>query len=190
MAGNGNRVRAQAICEVCGKLFPKMRKTAKFCSYPCSHKGKSRAKPQEITNGNKKCTECGVTKSISEFTNEKSRSNGYKCSCRACASTRHKAWRAKNLDRQRVKDRVSHYIRKYSLSEIEALELVKDRSGICAICGDNSRLVVDHCHATGKVRGKICSACNSTIGYARNDISILENAIEYLKRNGHHGQSG
>jgi hypothetical protein len=42
-------------------------------------------------------------------------------------------------------------------------------------------LVVDHSHVTGKVRGYICSACNSVLGYSKDNTSILEAAIAYLK---------
>lgn len=40
---------------------------------------------------------------------------------------------------------------------------------------------VDHCHATGVVRGLLCSNCNTALGLLKDDISILANAIIYLK---------
>lgn len=60
-------------------------------------------------------------------------------------------------------------------------QLVQNRIGECCICGSVSPLVVDHCHTTGKVRGLICSACNSVLGYSRDNIKTLENTITYLK---------
>ncbi len=39
---------------------------------------------------------------------------------------------------------------------------------------------MDHDHQTGKGRGWICDSCNTGLGRFKDDISILETAIEYL----------
>lgn len=68
--------------------------------------------------------------------------------------------------------------------------LLKLQKGCCAICkGQNNttrngkikRFNIDHCHKTNKVRALLCSFCNSLIGYAKDEIEILESAITYLK---------
>jgi len=41
-------------------------------------------------------------------------------------------------------------------------------------------LAVDHCHNTNKVRELLCSACNILLGKAKDNISILQSAINYL----------
>lgn len=39
------------------------------------------------------------------------------------------------------------------------------QAGACAVCSaTRGRLVVDHCHATGLVRGLLCSSCNTAEG--------------------------
>lgn len=58
----------------------------------------------------------------------------------------------------------------------------------CLICKRHQtafqrRLAVDHCHTTNKVRGLLCSHCNLILGHARDDIKVLETAIQYLKEN-------
>lgn len=61
------------------------------------------------------------------------------------------------------------------------------QQGRCRICKqsfpkyDKGRMVVDHCHATGRFRALLCDRCNHTIGHARENISILQSAIAYLK---------
>lgn len=52
----------------------------------------------------------------------------------------------------------------------------------CAVCGvTSSRLVIDHCHASGKVRGLLCNRCNYGIGVFKDSAVQLENAAMYLR---------
>lgn len=74
---------------------------------------------------------------------------------------------------------------KYGLSEEEYKHLFVKQNNKCAICGEsfNSVIpVVDHNHNTDIVRGLLCSKCNTLLGMAKDNISILENAIIYLKK--------
>jgi hypothetical protein len=50
----------------------------------------------------------------------------------------------------------------------------------CLICGQETKLVTDHCHATLKVRGKLCSNCNLGLGHFKDDPLLLEFAQIYL----------
>lgn len=52
---------------------------------------------------------------------------------------------------------------------------------VCAICGRNDNLVVDHCHETNIVRDALCRNCNIGIGHLRDDVSLLQKAIEYIE---------
>lgn len=61
-----------------------------------------------------------------------------------------------------------------------------DRTGICEICKETAPLVIDHHHESGLVRDKICRFCNGLLGYARENVEILDAAITYLRK--HHGE--
>lgn len=47
------------------------------------------------------------------------------------------------------------------------------------------KLVVDHNHASGAVRGLLCHLCNAMIGCARERIDILTAAAGYLYAEAH-----
>ena len=54
----------------------------------------------------------------------------------------------------------------------------------CAICGVVfGEEVIDYDHVTGKLRGLLCSNCNSGIRYLKDDVAILAKAIEYINKN-------
>lgn len=59
---------------------------------------------------------------------------------------------------------------------------------LCAICGvtesagNQKGLVVDHCHASGAIRGLLCRHCNVAIGMFKEDPKLLTAAIAYLKK--------
>lgn len=59
----------------------------------------------------------------------------------------------------------------------------------CEVCGSwdrakghRSAVVYDHCHATGKFRGWLCAACNTAIGYVRDDYRVMIRLAAYLRQ--------
>lgn len=77
---------------------------------------------------------------------------------------------------------------KYGISEIKFQAMLREQAGCCAICGDEfSKAVpmlhacVDHCHATGKIRGLLCKSCNLGIGRLKDSPIRLQKAISYLE---------
>jgi hypothetical protein len=78
-------------------------------------------------------------------------------------------------------------LRAYGLT-VEAYEsLLASQEGKCAICqttaikGAGKRLAIDHCHASGKVRGILCGNCNRGLGHFDHNPDLLRAAITYLK---------
>src|SRR4029077_2479028 len=55
--------------------------------------------------------------------------------------------------------------------------------GPCESCGDVVRSRCrDHNHQTGKIRGRLCNACNMALGFVRDDPKRLRALITYLER--------
>lgn len=76
-----------------------------------------------------------------------------------------------------------HLRKKYaglSLSDVAAMSEKQGRK--CAICGDETALVVDHDHndSEGAIRGLLCNPCNRGLGFFRDSPDRLRAAIAYL----------
>lgn len=75
--------------------------------------------------------------------------------------------------------------REYGITSAEKDAIFLSNGKKCPICETtepNPYWAVDHCHRTGKVRGVICSRCNSLLGMAKDNIFVLQSAISYLFR--------
>jgi len=74
--------------------------------------------------------------------------------------------------------------RNYGISEKEYDDLLQQQDNLCAICRTKSskNLHVDHDHDTGKVRGLLCSNCNTSLGLLRENPALFLSAVEYLKK--------
>jgi hypothetical protein len=87
--------------------------------------------------------------------------------------------------------RTSKKARYDRLRNMYGLSADKQKS-VCAICeqketrrgkrGTQHSLNVDHDHATGNIRGLLCSKCNTGLGLFRDDPDLLLTAISYLKK--------
>lgn len=134
----------------------------------------------------RRCSKCKVT--IPEH-----RKDTY---CGECRREYNRAWERKNKEKRKEnrqtpkaakKSRKKHRLKKYGIS-LEEWNLMRENQGYkCYICKTHesecqqNTLCVDHCHDSGNVRGLLCHSCNRGIGLLRDDISLLETAISYLK---------
>jgi superfamily II helicase len=76
--------------------------------------------------------------------------------------------------------------RKYNLTYEQFQKLLESQNNCCEICkrqfGKNLKSNIDHNHNTNKTRGLLCFPCNSLIGNCKEDVSLLNNAINYLTK--------
>lgn len=123
------------------------------------------------------CKKCGENKPLDDFYVNKQMRSGRVNQCKACVSKRYR----ETTTRQR-----EHWLRRnYQLTTDEYDEMLASQNGVCAICHEKCtngrRLAVDHDHRTGKVRGLLCSKCNTALGGFRESEDLLQKAIRYLQ---------
>jgi hypothetical protein len=89
-----------------------------------------------------------------------------------------KAWSDENRERTTAKRRLG----KYGLTPDAFETMLAAQAHRCALCtesfGAERRAVVDHDHATGKVRGLLCDLCNRLLGYIEHPLAAR--AAAYL----------
>ena len=70
------------------------------------------------------------------------------------------------------------------------MNMFEDQDHKCLICFSEGfklnpkskmDLVVDHDHATGKVRGLLCHNCNRALGLLQDSLPAIKNALLYLE---------
>lgn len=142
----------------------------------------------------KRCTKCLQEKPITSFWKDnRGYGDGRGSRCKECNRLDAQVYRSRRRDKEKARywknpdaARNRHLRRKYAIDLIAYGTLLIAQEGCCAICGtaprENRLLDVDHDHATGIIRGLLCSNCNRILGYAHDDPSILQKAVVYLEQ--------
>jgi hypothetical protein len=80
----------------------------------------------------------------------------------------------------------AYILKTYGITGAQYDLLYSRQGGVCFICrratGKTKKLAVDHDHATGFVRGLLCSPCNQILGHLRDDWRALDRASVYLRQ--------
>lgn len=97
-------------------------------------------------------------------------------------------WREQNRDKHLAAVRSWQLRNRYGITPEEYDRVLALQSGVCAICKQERtrkfRLCVDHDHKTGAARGLLCNHCNRALGLLKDSVSVLTEAIAYLKGRG------
>lgn len=97
-------------------------------------------------------------------------------------------WQAANAERIAEKQygwKAS--LRKHGWTPDDYERVLAEQGGVCACCGSASpgkrlrKFCVDHDHATGTVRGLLCTSCNQGIGQLGDTLEGVEAAARYLR---------
>lgn len=163
-------------CKECHENFEPTSPLQKYCSVRCRLRFSSRASAQRLRDKGV-CLRCSGLKedkrvhcsSCRDIINELHRTNPkYR--------ENQKAW----LRSHPEFNRGARLRQKYGISSLD-YELMHDiQQGACLICGQVMRLVVDHSHETGEVRGLLCILCNAGLGMFKDSAQLLSQAQRYL----------
>lgn len=149
----------------------------------------------------KVCTKCKINKPIEEFYKIQTKTK-YMSSCKVCKRLYVQNWvninrpktkeykttyRIKNRENARLKAKVTHLKNSYNITPDQLQELKNKQNNKCLLCSKETKLYVDHCHKSGKIRGLLCPKCNSALGLFFDNTDVLEKAIKYLKDNNENG---
>lgn len=91
-------------------------------------------------------------------------------------------WQRNNKDKVKAIKRKTDLKTKYGMSVEDFDSMSASQGFACAICKiiPTATLHVDHDHQTGKVRGLLCSKCNTALGLLKDSTEFLARAITYL----------
>lgn len=140
----------------------------------------------------KRCTKCGVEKPLSAYGKQPGGRYGLHPRCKECRRAQERERYAGNRDeilakqkaarpRKRVTELRRRRQQRYGLTPEQYEEMYDEQHGRCAICGERlAVLCVDHDHATGAIRGLLCSPCNLAVGFLRDDPARARAAALYL----------
>lgn len=147
----------------------------------------------------KVCPGCLRTLRIDAFDLRKQRQGAakWRSRCKECEAS-DKRLQSKNAQRDRSKERATAsyislrtYAKKLGIPWAEVVERypIDNRCEVCgrtpqeaSRSGRYGRLSLDHCHQTGRLRGFLCSPCNSGVGHLGDDPQRVRAAWKYLTR--------
>jgi len=187
MLNKENRIRVEYIeynstkqkqyvhkCCNCGQEMLKTKSEERtstcYCS-KCVSSYRNKRLDSQIFNeiGEKFCPYCNRFLNTDKFIKKGKQKTGFSTACSKC-----------------------HNLKEFGINSLDYENLLTLQNNVCAICKlpetakDKHKetvrqLAVDHCHESGDVRGLLCTNCNIMLGQAKDNINILQNAIDYLK---------
>jgi hypothetical protein len=164
------------ICSKCGESKPRTQ-------FPL-HKGRERAR----------CKPCHSADAMGWAAANREKRRVYLADWHARNPEKAKAYRppwskisAASKARKSAYNKKRHLERKYGITQSDWDAMYVAQGGVCAICkvpgrvGKHGKLAVDHCHATGRVRGLLCTPCNISIGILGETPEQWEVVWRYLR---------
>lgn len=152
-------------CKHCGVTtkYKSSRRCINFYNIK-GHMGMTYVPPVEH---DRECKICNVRKPLDDF-NFRGDSGRHRTQCRQC----------RNADEA---------AKRYGTTLEHVAELSVKQGAVCAICESATanhstftRLAIDHCHTTGKVRGLLCHNCNTALGHLKDSPELALKAAAYL----------
>ncbi len=147
----------------------------------------------------KTCTRCG---NPGIFYKDRTKKDGLHSICVAChkqykhdlyardspardrALARSKQYRFLNPEKVKTGIVNATLRKKYGITLEQYNNMLQQQDNACAVCKETpvkQRLHVDHNHTTGKVRGLLCQACNTSIGKLKENPELIRALALYVE---------
>lgn len=153
----------------------------------------------------KKCSNRECTESDPLFHKNKNTPDGLSYWCKSCVKT----WACRSKERLQLyhrqrfqnnreimlRQRKTYHRKRHGLSNVQFDALLEKQNGQCAICqetspGGTGEWHIDHDHSCcsgfyscGRcIRGLLCSRCNRGLGFMKDSVDLLHNAVQYLNK--------
>lgn len=140
--------------------------------------------PLSKTSELKVCRLCGKEKLLKDFPLKPNKYNPqYRDKrCKQCYKEYNRKYQGRYYTTERA--RAQRLWSKFRLRPDDWEKLFNSQNRECAICGvkEAKKFVVDHCHKSGKIRGILCSKCNTMIAFLGDNAESIENRIESIIR--------
>lgn len=130
-----------------------------------------------LTIDNRVCTGCKVAKSLPSFGKQ---GKYLRSKCKDCRKG--ESSYADQTPEQKRRYAETARVKLYGMTDEDYIEMLLKQDNRCGICRSPMlKPQIDHSHQTGKVRGFLCSTCNTGLGKLGDDIDGLKRAIKYLE---------
>lgn len=147
----------------------------------------------KIIENKKRCSKCDEILDLSNFRKMPKIKCGYRSSCKKCDNKQRRLYLSKMTNDERRNKRKKEAIKNshgIDIQEYNNMQIKQNNK--CLICGKEESmklhsnikfLCVNHCHDSGKIRGLLCNSCNVGLGCFKDNIELIEKALDYLKNN-------
>ena len=125
------------------------------------------------------CPTCKKTKTKVEFNKNKGKKDGCASYCIICMKKR-----ARNRNKRKARERLP--IQKYDLTLADFDVILDSQRNSCAICKgppttyDVFSVDHDHDHDSGRIRGLLCTHCNTGLRRFEDSTKLMESAKRYI----------
>lgn len=141
------------------------------------------------------CSKCKLEKELSNYWKDKTKASGYRPECKVCTYETQKRRPNRLIKMKEWRKNNKEYVKSHDLKTSFGITLDKynailiQQNYCCASCKRHQssfkkKLAVDHDHLTGKVRGLLCSACNTALGLLKENIETMNSLIVYTINKG------
>lgn len=141
-------------------------------SFPWAQGGKIPFLCAKCSATHKRCPTCGEVRPASDYGVNRAKSNGLNNYCKPCIESE---------EGRRIARRHNISTR-WKITPDEYDAMIARGCDACGCQPGRRRLVIDHCHTFGYIRGVLCQACNSGLGKLGDNIEGLKRTIAYLER--------